>query len=140
MTTLPPLPVLPDIEAVLQSWCLGDPRLEAVIGVNVGGELPAKAKATDPWLIVQRLGGTPTRREWLDRALIQIDAWAGTKVTASLVARTARASIHSMPYGVVHGAVVTGVEDIVGVMWFPDRDRTPPSPRYTCRLAITFHP
>lgn len=117
--------LLPDAEAIAFEVLDGE-------GLSAHGRIPDSP--TWPLLTVQRLGGIPAERHWLDTARIQVSAWGGddrdtARAEARDLADAARAALHGAEGTAVAsaGAFVTGVEDDLGLAYLPDpqtgRDR-----------------
>lgn len=110
--------------------------------VDVGTELPAEP--VYPSIVISRVGGFPTQRRRLDHPNIQLDVWAETKAAAHDVAQIARVRLHQaegkvwrddtthLPY-----AVLTGVEDALGLAWQFDTINN--TPRYVLAVYFTVH-
>jgi hypothetical protein len=128
--------LLPDLEAAT-SVALRAANIPGLQGVH--SSIPAKNPAY-PLLIIQRLGGTPAVREYLDRARIQIDVWGGArkegersipKSTILDIAQLARVALLELEGQIVDPSglrvFVSAVEDALGITWSPDptsgRDR-----------------
>lgn len=116
------------------------PDLEALVSEVLREELPSRvyssipADPVYPLMTVKRIGGLPAVAPRLDRSRLQIDVWGNNKSEARDLADSARVKVHQMEgqtYRVADGdvvdAVVTAVEDILGLTWLPDeataRDR-----------------
>ena len=125
---------LPDLEAVA-SVALRTAAISGLAGVH--SSIPAK-NPIYPLIVVQRVGGTPAVRQYLDRARIQVDVWGGIRKDGSAVtksdildiAQEARVVLLDMEGQSIHEPVdvfVTAVEDALGLSWSPDptsgRDR-----------------
>lgn len=106
-----------------------------------------------PLVVVRRLGGTPVIEQYLDVGRIQVDAWAekltgepgsgfsllgGGKAEAHDLALDAQLACHGMRLSVFDGAVVTAVEDELGLSWIPDPKTE--RPRYSFTVAVFVHP
>lgn len=141
---MPDSRMLVDVEALLVSHLLLDVDLGALVGgPGAGGristELPPEF-ADEDRVKVSRISGTEDDGEagYLDRAIVQLDAYGATKEAAFAVVRqvfratrAARSSVHA-------GAVVTAVERVSGPSWSPDPDTA--RPRYLLTVALTVHP
>jgi hypothetical protein len=111
------LRVLPDAELLTVAWLQSIDEI-ASLYAGVYTEIPA---GLDPPLVrVVRIGGTPTVRQHLDVARLQIDVWCAEreKRAAHDLARLVQAAMHTMT-GVHDEGVVTAVEDGV-FRWNPD--------------------
>jgi hypothetical protein len=120
--------VMPDLEAVVR-------KRIADAGYRAYSSVPNTP--TWPIAVVQRQGGSPAVRQYLDSARIQIDVWGGAKGDASNVPKSQiqdmmqdiRVQILRLEGTKVTtpvGAWITAVED-GGIVWMPDdstgRDR-----------------
>lgn len=138
--------VLPDIEAVLVAYLRARPEVSAIVDDRVATEIPAAERLADgdvlfPRVKLARVGGTPTidRPLWLDRALVQFDAYGTSKSQARLLADTVRA-VMADATGVRGDAVITRVNP-GGLMWLPDTAYGEAGqPRYLATAAVSFHP
>ena len=123
--------VFPDAEAAV-SKAIRD------AGFRAYSSIPKKP--TWPLFVVQRLGGQPPVRQYLDEARIQVDAWGGasgdgvpvpvSKGDLHDIAQEARVAIFNLEGTTVHDPVdafISGVDDALGLSWLPDpvtgRDR-----------------
>lgn len=129
------LRVLPDAELLTVNWLAGIDEIATLYGA-IYTEIPAGA---DPPIIrVLRVGGTPTVRQHLDGARLQIDVWCaeGEKQAAHDLARLVQAAMHTMT-GVHDEGVVTGVDDGV-FAWNPDD--TTGWAGYSADYLVYLHP
>ena len=120
------------------------PDLEAAVSVTIrdAGFRAYSSIPTDPeWpiAVVQRVGGAPPVREYLDMARIQIDVWGGARADDTPVSKgeildmiqDIRVALFEMEgervtIPDVGDVFISGVDDSVGVTWLPDergRDR-----------------
>lgn len=129
------LRVLPDAELLTVAWLQTIDEL-ANLYATIGTEIPADP--TLPVVRVVRVGGTPTVRQHLDVARLQIDVWAerDEKQAAHDLARLVQAALHEMP-GVHDEGVVTCVEDGV-FRWNPDEAAGWAG--YTADYLVYLHP
>jgi hypothetical protein len=111
------LRVLPDAELLTVTWLAGIDELAALYAA-IGTEIPTEPPL--PFVRVVRIGGSPSVRQHLDVARLQIDVWCarGEKQEAHDLARLVQAAMHTMT-GVHDEGVVTAVEDGV-FAWNPD--------------------
>jgi hypothetical protein len=129
------LRVLPDAELLTVAWLQTVDEL-ANLYAGIYTEIPADP--TLPVIRVVRVGGTPTVRQHLDVARLQIDVYAdrGEKQSAHDLARLVQAALHEMP-GVHDEGVVTCVEDGV-FRWNPDEATGWAG--YTADYLVYLHP
>ena len=129
--------VLPDVPRLTRAWLLTQTDLTSLVGQRISTRSPGTI--VYPYVTLQRIGGVPSVRQRLDVARIQVDCWAETEGTASRVARVARACLHLMEGYTTADAVVTGVDDDLGLSWLPDTTRHDPIPRFIFGVAISAH-
>lgn len=118
--------VFPDIEAIVGK-ALRDANISG-IGTRWYSSVPNTP--VYPIGVVQRLGGNPPVRPYLDAGVIQIEVWGTSKAEARDIAARARIAILELEGTAVmfpEAAFVTGVDDSRGLTWQPDeltgRDR-----------------
>ncbi len=136
MTT--PLPA--DVELVVVTYLRRNgSRLEALVDDRVYTTVPKAA--TFPLLRVVRFAGGPVRSVplHLEAAVLQLDAYGGSKADARRLLDTARAELADAHLATHTGAVVTGV-DFGAVRYLPDGDYDPPRPRYSGDVTVYVHP
>lgn len=133
--------LIPDVERILIGFLLARPEVAALAGSRVYATLPAGQDTTVPTVRAVRWGGRPVVAHplWLDRADVQLDAWAGTKSAAHTLAETLRAVCADHLVGVHAHGVVSAVE-FGPLAYRPDDVHTPPRPRYVLDVAVTAHP
>lgn len=129
--------VLPDVPKLARAWLLTQTALTSLVGTRISTRSPATI--VYPHVTLQRIGGIPSVLQRLDSARLQVDCWADTEGTASIVARTCRAALHAMEGYTTATAVCTGVEDDLGLSWLPDTTRTPPTPRFLFGVLVYAH-
>lgn len=132
------IPLLPDVESVVCAYLRSSARVAAVVDPNrVYTAFPARAGGA-PLVLVQRVGGTPPLSIPLvvDDALVQLDAYGGTKRQAELIAATCRAELSAMAGTVQPDGVVAGVS-FGAYRYLPDETFRPSRPRYVLDVTIT---
>lgn len=124
---------MPDIEAV----CIAALRAADVADERVYGSVPATP--VYPLVKLERVGGVPAIRRRLDRASIQVSAYADDRETARDVAELARRVLHDAEATAFEdfNAYVTGVEDELGLQYVPDPETT--RERYLFSVAVFAH-
>lgn len=128
---------LVDVERLLVAALRADAELAAIVDTRVSTELPGSFVA-DQRLKLSRVGGSDLDGAgYLDRALVQLDAYGATKGEAFEVAATALAALFRAR-GAHAGAVLTRVERVSGPAWSPDPETD--IPRYLATVAVTVHP
>lgn len=136
---------LPDVEAaaglILRDANVAEGRVYSSIPTN----------PTYPLVTYQRTGGTPAEKHKLDRASIQVDAWArlpreapaggAGKGEARDLAELARRVLHEAgalgTFVADFECQVTEVEDELGLRWLPDP--TSKRDRYLFSVRIFAH-
>lgn len=128
--------VLPDAELLAVTILRANAALAALIGPRAYTELPANP--TFPLVVLQRIGGAPSIRGWVDAARLQLEGYALTKHEARLVTATAQAAMHKAEGTTQPAAVIGAVDTLTGPRWVPDEptDR----PRYLIEMTINTHP
>ncbi len=129
------LRLLVDAERLVGDWLRTHPDITAIVGTRVGTELTA----VRPCVKYQRLGGIPQRAMWLDRARIQVEAYASNRGGARDLAARCQAALHDMPSATHALGVVSGVEDDMGLTWSPDPDLQD-APRFLFAVLVYLHP
>lgn len=129
--------VLPDVPKLARDWLLTQSDLTSLVGQRISTRSPSTV--VYPYVTLQRIGGIPSVSCRLDSARIQVDCWGDTEGSASRVARVTRAVLHLMRGYTAFGGVCTGVEDVSGLAWIPDTQRTPPTPRFVFSVLIHAH-
>ena len=129
--------VLPNVPKLAVDWLLTQVTLTSLVGQRVSTRSPASV--VYPYVTLQRIGGIPAVPQRLDSARLQVDCWADTEGSASRVARVCRAALHAMEGYTTADAIVTGIEDDLGLSWLPDTTRTPPTPRFIFGCVATAH-
>jgi len=118
------------------------PDAEAIAGWKMrtvplaGGRVYSSLPHTPAWPLItlERIGGNPAERHYLDAPRIQVSVWGNSKSEAHDIAQQARVTLHGLEGttvttggGAPANAVITGVEDDLGMFWSPDevtgRDR-----------------
>lgn len=133
-----PLVVMPDVEQVACDYLRTISQVTTFVGTRIGTRAPDPL--VYPYATLHRVGGGEVVEFVTDRAVIDYSVWAATRGEASDTFRTIRAALKAAR-GYQHRlAVVTNVEELVGVSWLPDSDRIPPTARFVGSMAITVRP
>lgn len=134
---------LPDVEALAVAHLLADTGVTDLVDTRVGTELPQDP--TFPRIVVRRVGGAQVVEQYLERARLQVDAYAGREVDggggkeqAHDVIREAQRALHEARLAAHADAVVTDVATEVQPVWSPDPETD--RPRYRLQIALTVHP
>lgn len=127
--------LLPDAEAIAIAWLLDSAEVMALVGTRVYAE-PIE-NVTDPFLTIERFGGVPEVRHWLDHAELQVTAWGTTRPEARLICETAIAALHDIDMNDPLG-IVNAVEDLSGARSLPDPVTS--RPRFIAEVRMTLHP
>jgi hypothetical protein len=129
---MPPVitpPDLPDIELLLLGWLGGQQALPenaaiAASVVRLCTDLPyIKPDAPGAWVRICRVTGA-THSRFVDRPVVDIDAYSFSRATAWAVARAIRSLMTWQLSGApVAGGAVTLVSEVIGPRWIPDLDQ-----------------
>lgn len=124
----------PDCEAIVATAIrsAGIPDLDAVYS-SVPSSPP------DNYVVVTRLGGSPSERHHLDRARIQLDCWARNSTVAHDIAQAARVAVFELEGQSVTdpvAAFITAVDDALGLTFLPDPSG---KDRYTLSVLVALH-
>lgn len=117
----------------------------AAAGTIAGDRVATTLDAYDPALPtvkLNRVGGAPVDggTEHVDRAIVDVHAYAPDSVAAWTLAAETLAALRTMPGAEFAGAAVSAVERVTGPRWAPDPSTDPPAARYLLTVAITVHP
>lgn len=121
---------LPDLEAAASVWL----REGAITGL-AGVHSSVPAEPTYPLAIVQRLGGIPAVRGYLDAARIQVDVWGGIRSDGSAATQTSKSELIVIAQQIIArllelegvtmispvNVFVSGVDVSQGLTWLPDQ-------------------
>lgn len=123
-----------DPEGALRGWLRVHPLLTSV-GGRVFFGIPDNGPAY-PLVVVSRVGGGPEPGPTpVESALIQLDVWAGSKSTASDVARRVVQALQEMESENLSADVFGCGASVESVIWLPDPDDG--QPRYVVTARIT---
>jgi hypothetical protein len=103
-------------------------------GVRVSADLVGYS-FPDPWVVVHRTGGLPSRWLGLDNATIEVAVYGGDKTQSFDLAETARAALFAARGNSEYGLTVFDVVDVAGIAWSPDAE-DPTLPRYTFTVNL----
>lgn len=133
--------VLPDVEQLVIDYLRASTEVGTEVGDRVWPEKPADPPA-EPYVLVQRLGGSVAVPRRLDAGRVQIDVYGGSRFACHRAARAIRAAMWEAHKATHAVGVVTGVEEESGPSWLPDPVDTAGrrKPRYTQSLIVFAHP
>jgi len=134
--------LLPDVVRIVYRYLVGVPEVQAIVGDRVYSVFPRQLTEADPFVLVQRIGGTPVlpRPLVIDTALMQLDAYGGKQAVAHTLVATCRAALAELngeqpnDDGNVCGVVVGALR------YVPDETFPHPRPRYISDVEITVKP
>lgn len=138
------LQLMPNVLTLLASFIPDDADMAPLVDRRVYADLPAGEKVW-PAIRTTRIGGSPASSApyFLDRPLVQIEAWAPKRIDAWRTAETCRASLSTRLTGAHNVAgdlvVVDGV-DIGGIREDIDEDHSPVLHRAHFDAVIYTHP
>jgi hypothetical protein len=135
-----PIVVLPDAPlAVIQYLRQRTEVTTLVPAARITTAIPPK-NVQYPLILVQRAGGQPLVKEFIDEAAIQISVLGGSQYDCSQVMRTVSAAMVAIANDKVDaGVLVSGFVE-VGSQWIPDTTTVPPLSRFIARFAVLLHP
>lgn len=130
-------PLLPDVESALVSALRASSSIGAVFGDRIATSLPSDP--TYPFLTLTRTGGADIVPRWFEGATVELQVWggAGEEVATAAAVRLARSVVLGLS-GVYDGAVVTGVETVLGPRNLGDPETG--RPRYIFEVRVFAHP
>lgn len=125
-----------DVEELTSAYLAGVTEISALVETRVVTAMPNRA--VFPLLRLTLIGGAPAWPLYLDRPVVQFDAYGGPKKLARTLMDRTCAALEAMtgshPQGVVSG--VTFHERL----YLPDAGYDPAQPRYTFSASIFTHP
>lgn len=129
----------PNVEALVSAFLRSRSEMTALIAQRVYTALPADV--VYPAVRVTQLDDIPvtTRPLHLVSALVQVEAWGGSKSEAWNAAATARALLDELVEGVHTQGVVTGTR-VGSLRDEPDITFTPAKPRWLFTCELFCHP
>lgn len=128
----------PDVELVTVTFLKAQAAISSLVGTRVYTVVPNSP--TWPLLRVVRIGGGPLSSYplHLDQALLQIDAYGGSKYEARTLVETVKAELAEIQLASHSGAVVTGA-NFGTTRYLPDSTFDPARPRYVADVEISIH-
>lgn len=133
--------VLPDAERIVTTFLRSRSEVAALVDDRVYAEIPRKvADRVFPLVRVSRTGGGPTESPLhMDRAILAVDVWGGTKFEAQAVAAAIMAVLDDIGGYSAHGGYSTG-SSLGTLRYVPDESFEPPRPRYIVDFVSYFRP
>lgn len=133
--------VLADAERIVSAYLRSVPSLDALVGDRIYTEIPRRE--TDrvfPLVVLSRVGGGPTGSpHFLDRVLLSVSVWGGTKYEARQIAATIQAEIDEISGYSAHGGYATGASP--GALRYElDDSFEKPKPRYLLDSVVFVRP
>lgn len=134
--------MIPDVEKLTADYLRTAPGIEA-LGARVVGKTPEKLST--PWIKLVQIDATNAAVSPPERLIefaLQLDCYAGSsggQPEATLLARTARAALVSMPDASHDGAVVTSVR-FSGMIRLPDADFEKARERVVLDVSVWARP
>lgn len=136
--------LLADVEQIASAYLRSRTEVTDLVADRVWTEIPNLP--TFPLVKLTRVGGGPAGAPaHLDRAIVQIEAYGGTKYEARRLAATCAAVLdsHEVAGTDLHGGYVTGSEP-GSLRYLPDEEtRTSKEnarPRYLLEVVLLVHP
>ncbi len=110
------------------------------LSADVSGRLPPGFRRGDSHLRIVRVGGVARDHGWLDRARLQVDAYASDEIAAFELAAVALRLLLELPAAVDPDvAVVTDVRQDLGLRNAADLEHDG-APRYLFGVVLSVHP
>lgn len=136
--------LLPDAAWLIQTYLKTVPEVQALVGQRVYTAFPSQI-GDKPFVLVQRIGGTPAvaRPLVVDLAALQLDAYGGRQADAWRLAETCCQALERLQgeqpndAGNVCGVTVVARRYVADDTW---KDKHGPRPRYVCDLEVTVKP
>jgi hypothetical protein len=133
------LDLLPDVERLVIDFLKAQAEVTTLAPGGIDTEIPKHP--VWPLLRVRRVAGASTSRpRWVDRPVVQVEAYGGTRSEAHALADTTAAVLAARLEGVHDAGVVTGVRFGTGPNPMPDSDYTPARPRWLFDVTVFIHP
>jgi hypothetical protein len=128
----------PNVEALVSAFLREQAEVTALVGDRVYTSLPKNVEwpAVRVVVIDELPTGSPL---WLVGAIVQVDAWGGSKADAWRIANTCRAVMDRRLAGAHPEGVVSGVTP-GGLIDQPDEDFEPAKPRWLFTSTVHAHP
>lgn len=128
-----------DIESALVAWLRADTTITTLAAGNVFTVLPRQP--TFPAVRLTRVGGAPPHDRPLthDQALVQLDAWGGTKAQAQQLVEACRTRVSDAYSHDLGAGIVVGRVSWSNLSYDPDNSYTPAKPRYRADFIVTHH-
>lgn len=130
-----------DVEAMLTRFLRAQSEVVTLVGDRVYTDLPHQRQY--PLVVLQRTGGGPRVRGWLDEAEITLDFYGGTHKLAHTVMSTCIELLAKRLPGQQVEGVVTAVRD-PQVTYSPEEESSDESghgrPRFQVQVNVLTHP
>lgn len=128
--------LLVDAERLVGDYLRAHADIVGLVDDRVYTQVPPNAQK--PFIRLQRIGGRTEAWRHLERARIQIEAWADSEVPAWELAATVQAVIKDAEVTTHDLGVVTFVGEALGLRNLPDPETL--TPRYLFDALIYIHP
>lgn len=136
-----PTIVLPDVERILSTYLRSRSEITSLVDSRVYTELPRRdVDRVFPLVRVSRIGGgAVSSPHYLDRALVSVEVFGGTKYEARQIAATVDAVLDELANFTAHGGYATGSSP-GSLRYVPDESFEPTKPRYVLDRVVFFRP
>lgn len=133
--------VLADAERIVSTFLRAQASISALVGDRVYTEIPRReGDRTFPLAVLSRVGGGPTGSpHFLDRALLSVSVWGGTKFEARQIAATIQAELDEIGGYSAHGGYATGASP-GSLRYELDDSFEKPKPRYLLDAVVFIRP
>jgi hypothetical protein len=132
---------MPNAEAIVSGYLRSVPEVSSLVGTRVYTVLPRKETDREfPLVRVSRIGGGPTEAPaYLDRALLSVEVWGGTKNEARTIAATIAGALDEIDGYSTTDGYATGSSP-GALRYIEDADFEPPKARYVVDVVAYFRP
>jgi len=143
---MPTSPTLPDAELLVRTYLDGVAAVTGLLDVDAQGNEPIytvtpKPAPTGRFVRLFRLGGPPRARRGIDTAVIQVEAYGGTKAQARELAAECSAALDDIEDGSHADGSVSGSSSS-SFRYLPDSDlmtaRNAARERYIATVDLTI--
>lgn len=134
--------LLPDVARIVSAYLRTVLEVQVLVDEHVYTAFPKQLDKSQPFVLVQRVGGPPVlaRPLIVDQAQLQLDAYGGPQAFAHELVATCRAALSTLQGEQPDlGGNVCGVA-IGALRYLPDETWQPPRPRYVSDLDVTVKP
>jgi len=135
------LRIMANAEAIASAYLRSVPEVSALVGSRIYTVLPRKeSDRVFPVVRISRIGGGPTGSPaYLDRALLSVEVWGGSKSEAFTIASTIAGALDEIDGYSTGDGYATGSSP-GALRYIEDGDFEPPKARYVVDVVAYFRP